>query len=90
MPKFIKKRIVVDAVQWNGDNYEEVRNLIIGSEIGYKSISIGPHDVLEAQVRGVFISANIGDWIIKDMANRLYTLHGDVFTATYEQVKENV
>ncbi len=90
MPKFIKRPVVIEAVQWMGNNYEETKNLIIGNEVGFKTISIGPHDVLEAQVRGVFISANIGDWIIKDTENKLYTLHNDVFTATYEEIKNHV
>ena len=58
MSKFRKKPVVIDAVQWAGDNLSEIQRF-------YRSegILIGDQIVIRTLEGPMF--ADIGDWIIK-------------------------
>lgn len=82
MPYFRKKPVVVEAVQWNGNNFDEVVELggrIIRPE-GYTWLDIG---TLEGTMR-----ADLGDWIIKGVKGEVYPCKPDIFAATYERVDD--
>ena len=89
--QYRKKPVVISAVQWTGDNQEEVfelernkvSNVICEIDILYEpnrkpSLII---NTLEGEM-----SANIGDWIIKGVQGELYPCKPDIFEATYEEV----
>lgn len=89
MPKFRKKPVVIEAVQWDGKNETLLaiqklntlnRRLSIEEDfIGdRKSLMI---DTLEGQHEG-----KIGDWIIQGVSGELYPCKPDIFKMTYEPV----
>lgn len=95
MPKFRKKPVVVEAIQWTGSNLEEIRNFVGGDliedwmeffdikrELKKMLVSIAI-DTLE----GTMI-VDYGDYIIKGVKGEFYPCKSDIFLATYEEVAE--
>lgn len=97
MPKFIKKPVVIEAIQWNGKNFDEVMQFMKenhGHKVNYENaealalrtgvISITTmHD-------GQKVDVVPGDWIIPDgKPNTFYPCKPDVFEKTYEPVNAN-
>lgn len=82
MPKYRKKPVVIEAVQWDG-NLKTIEPLLAKStvtEIGQDFIEpdlIIP--TLEGEMR-----ANVGDWIILGVKGELYPCKPDIFAQTYE------
>ena len=76
MPKFRKKPIVVEAVQYDPDEeYDDVAR--------YPNDVYGYIDTLEGTM---LVSPS--DWIITDIAGEKYLCKPDIFDATYELVEE--
>lgn len=79
MAKYRKKPVIIDAIQWHGDNIGEVQwfyktdGILIGDQIII--------DTLEGTMK-----ANIGDWIIKGVNGEYYPCKPDIFEKTYEPV----
>lgn len=83
MPLFRKKPVVIEAVQWNGNNFDEVVELtgIMGVlPPSQKNTCVGIQ-TLEGTMR-----ADIGDWIIKGIKGEVYPCKPDIFEATYESI----
>ena len=76
--RFRKKRDVIDAIQWTGDNWDEV--------VEFTNDGLMPQidDALWLK-QGLVISLNW--WIIKQ-DNKFTHCHPDVFDGTYEPVEE--
>ena len=81
MPKFRKKPVVIEAIQWTGTNFVEMC-LFTNNEtfVNDGKIEI---DTLE----GV-MTASKGDWIIKGIHGEFYPCKPDIFEKTYEEVTE--
>jgi len=81
--KFRKKPVVIDAIQWTEENWEEISEFT--SVPGGREINTikGPLEIktLEGTMR-----ANKGDWIIKGIQGELYPCKPDIFEKTYEKV----
>jgi hypothetical protein len=85
MPRFRKKPVVIEAVQFNGKNDLEVSAFV--GENGYDPTENGPSWVirtLEGEMR-----ADPGDWIIKGVQGEFYPCKPDIFEATYEAVEDD-
>ena len=95
MPKFRKKPVVVEAIQWTGSNLEEIRNFV-GSDLiedymeffdikrTLKKMLVDiAIDTLEGTMR-----VDYGDYIIKGAKGEFYPCKSDIFLATYEEVAE--
>ncbi len=78
MPKFRKKPIVIDAVQYNGQNIHELTKF--GARVGIFLEGVGIY-TLEGTM-----TARPGDWIIKGVQGEFYPCKPDIFEATYELV----
>ena len=78
MPKFRKKPVEIEAVQWTGTNAPEVLDFIgtTGRMSADGSLFI---DTLEGTMR-----AYSGDWIIRGVKGEFYPCKPEIFTATYE------
>ena len=93
--KFRKKPVVIDAIQYDGDNYEEIKNFtdnkvkieksIGGSEDGggYPQLYV---KLTIPTLEGVF-HVRKGDWIIKGVRGEFYPCKPDIFQETYEEVR---
>jgi hypothetical protein len=92
--KYRKKPVVIEAVQWNGKNYDECMQFI-GDDGGHKKayedreegcLKTGEFSI--STLEGVMI-ASTGDFIIKGVQGEFYPCKPDIFEKTYEVVNEN-
>ena len=84
MTKYRKKPIIIEAVQWTGDNLEELRDFV-PEEFRYNKVS-EPMGI--RTLEGV-MTVSVGDWIIKGIQGEFYPCKPDIFEATYEAVKHD-
>lgn len=96
MAKFRKKPVVIEAVQWNGnDNNPEVDAFVgrtlhteLESETAYLAGAGKPVFSLLIETKEGFMKAYKGDWIIKEpfpTGDRdFYPCKPDIFEKTYE------
>lgn len=86
--KYIKKPIVIEAVQWDGSNRREVFefcNKGLYPEMNSNAFHDGCVLVIRT-LEGEMI-ASIGDWIIKGVNGEFYPCKPDIFEKTYESVE---
>jgi len=82
--KYRKKPVVIEAVEWPGYFYGDMRKFI------------DPSDVTVFETRGEMIintpegerTVSKGDFIIKGIRGEYYPCKPDIFWATYERVEE--
>ena len=79
--KYRKKPVVIEAIQWAGNNLSEIDNFI-GRTVDNKETTIVIH-TLEGDME-----ASIGDYIIKGVNGEFYPCKPDIFDKTYEEVTE--
>jgi hypothetical protein len=86
MPKYIVKRTVVEAIQWNVDNTWEVFTLI-----GHIVPVFWDHPRIEGGKALVITRFSDGselvfpgDWVIKDSRGEVSRCEADYFERTYE------
>lgn len=84
MSKYMKKPVIIEAVQWTGENKEEIKAFIPNTIIVKKNkegeLGIGT-------LEGV-MTASKGDFIIKGVHGEYYPCKPDIFAETYEKVEE--
>jgi len=78
--KFIKKPIVIDAIKWNGENFEDIKKFIGVSLLAYNPQKL---EILIKTLEGQHLASN-GDWIIKGIKGEFYPCKPDIFEITYE------
>ena len=76
--KYRKKPIIIEAIQWTGENVTEVREFCKP-----RTTATEPGRVYIETLEGV-MAANIGDWIIRGIKGEVYPCKPDIFEATYE------
>jgi len=77
--KFRKKPVVIEAINFDGSNYNECKTFIgdnFDNTLNYPNIK-----TLEGVMR-----VNEGDWIIKGVKGEFYPCKPDIFEMTYEPV----
>lgn len=83
--KFRKKPVVIDAVQWTGNNRQDLIDFIPEDMI-LTPIGVGePFDV--GTLEGKHI-ASVGDFIIRGVKGEYYPCKPDIFAATYEDAEQ--
>ena len=89
MPKFRKKPIIIEAVQYNG--YEEISgtNLVsrevrefLGDDLDYHVLEDG---LLIPTLEGDML-VRPSDWLIRGVNDEIYPCKNDIFQKTYERV----
>ena len=85
MPKFRKKPVVIEAVQWDG-NLSTIEPLLAKSTVTEISQDFIEPDLIIPTLEGE-MRAQVGDWIILGVAGELYPCKPDIFDATYEAAK---
>ena len=81
--RFVKKPISIEAIQWTGDNFNEVREFMSDSHVivtMYNELII---PTLEGDMK-----APKESWIIRGAMGEYYPCRRDVFEETYEPVEE--
>lgn len=84
MPKYTKKPVEIEAVQWTGENLLEVLNFCSNcfsyEKNGQKVLTIS---TLEGNM-----NASHGDFIIKGVKGEFYACKEEIFFLTYDGVKD--
>ena len=74
--KYRKKPVVIEAVQWLGDNVTEIAAFTKSAKFAQDAVYI---ETLEGTMQ-----ANVGDYIIKGVKGEFYPCKPDIFEQTYE------
>ena len=80
---YVKKPIPVEAIQWTGDNFDEIHNFIIDEPIVITTFNEIIISTLEGEMK-----APIGSWIIRGPKGEYYPCRRDIFEETYERIDE--
>lgn len=89
MPKFRKKPVVIEAIQWNGNNFDEIMNFMqkdYGTKLNYENaegVAIKSGQLTIETSEG-FITASTNDWVIKGVKGEFYPCKSDIFESTYD------
>lgn len=79
MARYRKKPVVIDAVQFTGENLDELRRFVPeevrDNRVGHPLGIWTPEGVM---------SVSVGDWIIKGVKGEFYPCKDDIFKMTYE------
>tara|TARA_R110002020_G_scaffold130140_3_gene291238 strand:- start:1404 stop:1667 length:264 start_codon:yes stop_codon:yes gene_type:complete len=84
MPKFRKKPVVIEAVQYGphgAPTLELLQHLAGGRDFTFGEDGLTIH-TLEGDMK-----ADIGDWVIKGISGECYPCKPDIFEATYEAIQ---
>lgn len=85
--KYIKRPVVIEALQWTGYNYNEVeeymgkKNIVAREYNGEKICSL-----IIRTLEGNMV-ASAGDFIIKGVKGEFYPCKPDIFLETYDMVE---
>jgi hypothetical protein len=83
MAEFVKRPIQIEAVQWMGDNEEEVKAL------GPNAMTFSGDNILIETREGTMM-ADLRDWVVKGIADEVYPVKPEIFAATYKEVGEDL
>ena len=79
--KYRKKPVVIEAVEWNGENVFEICDFM---KVNVSAIYDGVNLTI-CTLEGK-MGANKGDYIIKGVNGEFYPCKPDIFEKTYEKV----
>lgn len=86
--RYKTKPCVIEAIQWTGDNVEEIKEYIGKSFLGDPIIgSSHNHSILILTLEGI-MRASENDYIIKGLRGEFYPCKPDVFEKKYELITE--
>lgn len=85
--KYRKKPVVIEAIQWTGENVDEV-NTFVENECFFSTESGESYMDVALTIFTLegFMKASVGDYIIKGVQGEFYPCKPDIFEATYEAV----
>lgn len=81
--QFVKKPIVVEAIQWTGKNEHEVMKFV-GSHCCLVNKSNGKALIINTLEGDYYASVN--DWIVKGVKGEFYPVKPDIMEQTYTRV----
>ena len=79
--KYRKKPVVIEAVQWVGNNLSDIETFIC------RNVKNKETTIVIRTLEGD-MEASIGDYIIKGVNGEFYPCKPDIFDKTYDEVKE--
>ena len=80
--KYRKKPVVIEAIQWDGTNYDEIGDWMgLNSTLEIDGQFIIP--TLEGDMR-----VSEGDWVIRGVNGEFYPCKPDIFEKTYEPAED--
>ena len=97
MAKYRKKPVIIEAIQWNGENHREMFDFLTNYEKTNDFMSTSGENFYidhEKTKGGLIIRtlegehiATIGDFIIKGVNGEFYPCKSDIFEKTYEKAE---
>ena len=82
--KFRKKPVVIDAIQFTGSNFKEIKEFMMEAYYSYYA----HRDSIPIHTLEGIMEANVGDWIIKGIKGEFYPCKPDIFEETYVLVED--
>jgi hypothetical protein len=79
---FTKRPISIEAVQWTGDNVDQVWDAFGADGVYGPTPEKNPDQIIITTLEGD-MRADVGDWIIKGVTGELYPCKDSIFRATY-------
>ena len=87
MQKFVKKPVVIEAIQYNGINITEIESFV-GAKLPIVCLSVEDTQLVIPTLEGD-MKASKGDYIIKGIKGEFYPCKPDIFKQSYNMIKEN-
>lgn len=78
--KYRKKPVVIDAIEWNGNNEKEVLDFM-----GWRHADVDEGELYIHTLEGR-MHASIGDMVIKGVAGEFYACKPGIFHNTYDKI----
>lgn len=89
--KFRKKPIVIEAVQFTGDNVAEIAEFTAGRFETVDPFERGDNPEIVAEVwdylHETWVGVKAGQWIIKGVKGEFYPHDADLFAQAYDRVE---
>lgn len=82
MAIFRKKPVEIEAIQWTGENLNEIMDFMDWRNADHDNDNGLVIHTLEGNHK-----ASIGDWIIRGFAGEFYPCKPDIFSSTYDYVR---
>lgn len=82
--KYVKKPVVIDAIQWTGANTQEIYDFC---NSGRRDCHVIGDNLMIKTLEGT-MTASAGDYIIRGVHGEHYPCKPDIFAATYQAVEE--
>lgn len=91
MPKFRKKPVIIEAVNWTGNNLREIITFTGLHPSAAKWTWEEFEQVVQKDGLKIFtlegpLMATVGDWIIKGVHGEFYPCKDEIFKLTYEPI----
>lgn len=88
--KFRKKPVVIEAVKWDGKNFDEIMKFMQefhGNKFNYENAEEEAYKTGKLYIRTLEgnMKASKGDFIIKGVSGEFYPCKPDIFEKTYEE-----
>ena len=83
--QYRKRPIVIRAVQWTGDNFDEICEFVKDQPITLYKNDFGFIRLLIETLEGD-MRAEVGDYIIRGVHGEYYPCKPNIFAETYEEV----
>ena len=87
MQKFVKKPVVIEAIQYDGANITEVESFV-GAKLPSVWLSVEDTQLVIPTLEGD-MKVSKGDYVIKGIKGEFYPCKPDVFKSTYNVVEDN-
>lgn len=81
MQQYIKKPVVIEAVQYTGNNYSEIRDFM---QADFKITDTG---IIIKTLEGNHL-AKPSDFIIRGIKGEFYPCKEEIFNLTYDKIKQ--
>lgn len=85
MPKYRKKPVVIEAMQFTDENKDRVFNWV---RCNRSADFANGKPILKIQTLEGVMQTNLGDYVIKGVQGEFYPCKPDIFEATYERVED--
>ena len=87
MQKFVKKPVVIEAIQYDGANITEIESFV-GAKLPSVWLSVEDTQLVIPTLEGD-MKVSKGDYVIKGIKGEFYPCKPDVFKSTYNVIEDN-
>lgn len=84
--KYKKKPVVIDAIQFTGNNNDDIIEFL-GDDRQKITWSWDKKVILIPTLEGV-VGCSLGNWIIRGVNGELYPCRDDIFRKTYDAIED--